>query len=236
MAEVARTYTGTAGFIWIDDDGTTVRFYVSCTNPATNTFGQPWYGSAGSGTFNFPAGAGTVLVASMVISSTTSVSFTMEYTGTSGLGGPATVSATIARATVPGAPTNKPWTNIGPDYATINFAAPASNGGATIDYYRVRYGKTNPPESGTYVEFTTTVAANPRTGLDPGNTYYSRIWAHNAKGFSAASGVESATTLAPARIKVGGTYKLSIAYVKVAGEYKNALPYIKASGQYKQSG
>lgn len=226
-----------AGLIMIRDLGSTVQFLVQAGSSSTFANGKTWSATgAGSGTFNYPTGAPLLLIASATITTSQNVTFNMGATGTSGLGGPTSLTVFLNRATVPGAPNISAWSNIGIDRATINFTSPASNGGAAIDYYLVRYGKTNPPESGTYVEFTTGTGLNPRTGLDPGSTYYARVYAHNSQGYGASSAIVSVLTLAPVHVKVGGHYKYAVPYVKVAGVYKAAQPYVKVAGVYKKTG
>ncbi len=61
----------------------------------------------------------------------------------------------------------------------------ASNGGQSIDYYRVSHDQS----TGTYIVAMANVVTKSYTivGLTPGNTYNIKVEAHNAIGFSVAS-------------------------------------------------
>lgn len=231
--------TGTTGTLIIRDDGYNLWAIIKNTGSQTFANGKSWSvqvgGGSASGTFSI-SGAQEVVVWQGATDSSLYMQLNMGATGTSGLGGPSSVGANIFRATAPGAPVGYAWSNIGVTTAQINFGGPGSDGGAGIDFYLVRYGKSNPPENGAYVEFTTGTGANPRTGLDPGATYYARVYAHNRVGYSAPSAVSGATTLAPARIKIGGTYRYAVPYIKVAGVYRMALPFVKSGGVYRRTG
>lgn len=230
--------TGTSGSLIIRDTGSTVYAIIKCTNPSTFANGVPWSiqvgaGSA-SGTFNI-SGNQEVVVWSGVVSGNAYVQLNMGSTGTSGLGGPASVGANIQRSTIPGAPNIQAWSNITPTSAQINFTGPASNGGAAIDYYLVRYGTSNPPENGAYTEFTTGTGANNRGGLQPDTTYYARVYAHNGNGYSAPSAVAAVTTLPSIWVRVGGVWKRAIPWVKVSGVWKRARPWVRVSGTWKRT-
>lgn len=197
MPAVGSTLTGSAGRIEIFDFGSTVNFNVYCSDPSTNFGSAPWSGfingvSVG-GSFGFGAGAGGVTVASYSVSTTQSVSFSIGDTGTMGIGGPATVSATITRATIPPAPS--PYS---PDQATqtsLRFRFNATgDGGAPITRSEAQYSKTvnfstgNGPilaTSGTIIF----------TGLEPGTDYYCRGRCVNAYGNGVWSAVMAGRTL-----------------------------------------
>lgn len=224
--------TGTHGTLILRDNGSVVQAIIKNAQSATFAYGKAWSVNSSSGTFSI-SGVQEVVVWSATISTTTTLTFTMGATGTSGLAGPTTLTQTIARATVPGVPNIQPITNIGPQGFQINFTAPASNGGSAILDYQYRLAKVNPP-TGTPV--TTTVGANPVTGLDPGELYYAQVRARNAVGFSAWSSSVSARTLGPVRVKVDGVWKFAIPYVKDAGVWKMAQPFVKDAGVWKKTG
>lgn len=236
--------TGEGGVMRIRDDGTTVSFMVRAGYTSSFSGGVP-YGwvingsnvqlSAGN-KFAYPTGRPWVTVRSWTVTTTQTVTFRMGASGTSGLGGPTNHSATITRATVPGVPRTPSIDNIGPTSMTIKFTAPASNGGAAINGYRVRYGKSNPITSGDYVEFITTSGTNPVSGLDPGSEYFVQVWARNSVGFGPATAVFSARTLGPIRIKIEGQYRFGIPYVKTDGIYKMTQPMVKSDSIYKKTG
>lgn len=231
------TGTGTSGTLIIRDNGSTIEFLISCSNSATHISGGTWsgvvngVGVSGSFTIN---GVQTVSLGAWGVGTNQTVSFTMNSTGTSGLGGPTGISAFVSRATVPQAPTILACSNILPTSMQINFFGNGS-GGATVDYYLVRYGTSNPPEAGAYVEFTTGTGANPRTGLIPDTTYYTRVYAHNGVGYSAPSATLATTTLPAMHVRVGGVWKYAIPWVKVGGVWKMARPFVKVSGVWKKT-
>ena len=135
--------------------------------------------------------------------------------------------------TAPGTPVAS---NILPTSVTLTWTASTDNKGSAIDGYIVRRWDTI-DGSGPFVD--DTLANNlsrTLTGLTPGKGYTFGILAHNgsAGGYSVVSTTIVVTTLAPARLKVGGSYKYGIPYIKVAGAYKVGLPSLKSSGVYKQ--
>ena len=227
--------TGSGGIIRIRDTGTTVEYYIHAGFATTFVSGIAWSATGtGGGAFTYPTGAPLLLLGSASITTSQDVTLSIANTHTTGLGGPTSLTVHIDRAVVPGAPTLLPIANIKPTSFDIPFNGPSSDGGAAIDHYLVRYGKTNPPESGTYVEFSTTVGSpNTRTGLDPGALYYVRVYAHNAVGYSASSAILSARTLGAVRIKVGGVLRLAVAYTKKDGVMRLLQPFVKAGGVIK---
>lgn len=117
--------TGSAGRLIIHDSGTTVEFLIRCDDPATNVGTLRWSGVVNgvsvSGAVGWPSGGGTRRVGGpWTVSRTQSVSFTMQATGTMGLGGPATVKATISRP-VPNAPTGVAITRVSDSQQTLNW-------------------------------------------------------------------------------------------------------------------
>jgi hypothetical protein len=230
--------TGSGGSLILRDDGFNLTAIIKSTNGSTFASGKAWSiqvgaGSA-SGTFSL-SGVGERVVWQGTLGGSARVIFNMGATGTSGLGGPTTLTVDINRATVPEAPTTLGWSEIGVSIAVINFAGNGS-GGATVDYYLVRYGTANPPEAGPYVEFTTGTGRNPIGGLSTGTRYYYRVYAHNAMGYSAPSAVSEMITQTPTRVKIGGTYRIALPYVKVAGVYKLSEAYKKIAGTYRRTG
>ena len=111
---------GTAGTLRITDDGSTVRFYVLCSDPWTNV-GQYQYAINGNWyTTSLPAGFGSKLLGTRTYSSSTSVSLAQKATGTQGLGGAASLSASISRPK-PNAPSNLDVTRVSDSQQTLNW-------------------------------------------------------------------------------------------------------------------
>lgn len=230
--------TGTSGKLIIRDTGTTVQAIISNSSAPTFINSGSWSITVGSGSasghFSIN-GVGSVVVWSGNITVTTAISFTMAATGTQGLGGPATVSATIYRATVPSAVQNLNITNVKATTLQVNFSAPASNGGASIDYYLIRIGTNNPPTTGSYTDKTGN-SGTVLTGLSPGVQYYVTVYAHNSAGYSTLATPVAVRTLGPFWVKVDGVWKLAQPYVKVNGAWKLAAPFVKVGGVWKQTG
>lgn len=90
-------------------------------------------------------------------------------------------------AAAPGAPTGLTTTDIGPGGVTLDWTAPASNGGSAITSYRVRRS-TNSDMSGS-TEFAVTAPTTELTLADmlPSTRYYFQVVAVNAIGTSPAS-------------------------------------------------
>ena len=116
---------GTAGRLTITDDGTRVRFSVSCTDGATRTGGYRWYGTVNGspvgGTISLPAGFGSRLLGEWVVSKTQTVKLGQHATGTMGLGGAASFSTKIARP-APNAPSDLTITRVSDSQQTLNWS------------------------------------------------------------------------------------------------------------------
>lgn len=177
---------GTAGTLRITDDGTRVRFYVLCSDPQTNTGGYRWYGTVNGvsvgGTISLPSGFGSRLLGEWVVSSSQTVTLGQYATGTQGLGGAASVSATITRVFPPSAPGAPAVSLIDTDQATFTWSASSPNGDA-IDDYGV-YVSANDFASHTYQAWIGTARSFrlPAGTLAPGTPYKVRIRARNSAG------------------------------------------------------
>ncbi|MEO0024183.1 MAG: hypothetical protein RL196_624 [Actinomycetota bacterium] len=106
-----------------------------------------------------------------------------------------TVSATTIGAT-PGAPTGLTANPITSNSITLNWAAPANNGGSAITSYKVEYKRSNVT---TYTSTTSVTTSAVISGLTASSAYNFRVSAINSVGTSAVSTVLNAsTTAAPA--------------------------------------
>jgi hypothetical protein len=117
----------------------------------------------------------------------TSYTFTVTATNSVGTGPASSPSNSVTpTTTVPGAPTIGSAVG-GNAQATVNFTAPASNGGATITSYRA----TSSPGG-----FTVTGASSPLTvtGLSNGTPYTFRVTATNSVGTSLPSAASNSVT------------------------------------------
>ncbi|WP_084255053.1 fibronectin type III domain-containing protein [Nocardioides sp. J54] len=105
----------------------------------------------------------------------------------SGLGRPSRAVAAVPR-TVPSAP-RVPEADAYVGALGVYWAAPASNGGARIDQYRVQWSLDGATWIGTASTGAAPTAAAPLTlPLAPGTRYWLRVRAHNAAGFGPATG------------------------------------------------
>lgn len=104
--------------------------------------------------------------------------------------------------------------------------------GLPPDAYEVAYG-TNPTTAETYI----TPVAPPYavTGLVPGTHYYFWVRTHNAVGWGPWAGISEATTIAGARVNVGGVWYPAVPYVRQGGVWKVARPWVKNLGEWKET-
>lgn len=225
--------TGGAGQMRIDFDGTTVRFYVYGGYSSTNSGGLTWSGTVNGVGVGSPPGVvwstgvkaapGVLFGAWTANIGTQTVSFTLNHTGTSGLGGPTTHTMTITRvppATVPGAPTAPTASAVSTTGMTLSWAIP-SNGGAAIDQMLLRRWETA-DLTGPYVDYINAGSATSRavTGLTPGKSYWWALYAHNSVGYSARGAVLPQATLAGMYVGKAGAFPPAAAvYVGKAGVF-----------------
>lgn len=188
--------TGSSGTMMIRDNGSTVSFMINSNNSTTFNNQLPW-GYTVNGTTNnskeskYSAGAGWVTLGSWTVTTDQTVTFRLFDTGTSGFGGPTTLSAFIDRASAPSAPSKPVISSITANSMRLVWTVGSSNG-ATIDGYQVARNTSNTTTGATIIN---TDTDNVFTGLSPGTTYYWWARTHNAKGYSPWSPVASAKTL-----------------------------------------
>lgn len=203
--------TGAGGTLLIRDTGSAVEFWLGQSISATFSGGIPWSGNVNGvgvgGSFPWSSGGGWRLVASYGVSTSQNVTFAIGSTGTSGFGGPTSLTAYINRtppATVPSVPGNPTFSEITPTSVRVSWAASASNGGAAIDGYLLRRRSV---VNGPYVDVS---QANDRSrvvsGLTPGATYVFSVYAHNSVGYSTQTAQLSVTLPARAYVGKGGSY------------------------------
>lgn len=169
----------------------------SVTFTATVTGGTP----AGTVTFN---SSGVAICSAVPVSNgqaqcaTSSLavgnrSISAVYSGdsntSSSTSGVLTQVVTQATATVPGSPTSV-TASAGNGQATVSFAAPASNGGATISGYTV----TPTPAGGVDSNAGSTATSHTMTGLTNGTSYTFSVKATNSAGTGAASAASNSVT------------------------------------------
>ncbi|UDL15887.1 minor tail protein [Microbacterium phage Pumpernickel] len=197
MADFA---VGTRGTLRITDDGTTVRFYVLCSDPATYVGSYRWFGTVNGvsvgGTTTLGSGFGSRLLGAWTVTSSQYVSIGQQATGTSGLGGYySSPGVYIGRATVPAAPSNK---SVGKITATSfqHVFQGNSNGGSAITKWEVQLATNssfspvartgnNSPNDGTI----------DHTNLQNHTQYWSRVRGWNSVGAGPWAPAVTATTL-----------------------------------------
>lgn len=95
--------TGSTGTMLIRITGSTLQFFITANNGTTFDNDLHWSYTvngvtSGTQTARYNAGAGWVLLATFTISYSQTVTFNLQATGTSGLGGPTSFSEAISVA------------------------------------------------------------------------------------------------------------------------------------------
>lgn len=196
MATVTKN-TGSSGIMRIVDDGVTVTFQLLAGSGSFN-HDLPWGYTVNGATNNsrqtdYTGNGAYKTLDSWTVSSSQTVTFRLFDTGTSGMGGPTTLSMVIDRATVPPAPTKPTMSAI----TATGFTADTNSngtGGATVDLIQIGIGNST-ASSPTVIQTASSSGAAIFTGRVPGTLY--RVWAryHNSEGYSAWSAMGTVTTL-----------------------------------------
>lgn len=189
--------TGSSGEMLIRDNGTVITFMINAHSGSTFAHDMPW-GYTVNGTTNntrqsdYSQGAGWLTLGSWTVTSDQTVTFRLFDTGTSGLGGPTTLSVSIDRSSWPNPPAISSLTPAAT--SVVVKTVDGNNNGAGIDLRQIQRNTVNSVNGGTTTNATglsTTVS-----GLVTGQLYYFWARTHNAKGYSGWSPVKTITTLA----------------------------------------
>lgn len=319
--------TGSSGTMMIRDTGTTVEFWLKAGSSTFNN-SLPWGYTINGNTsgwlsFRFESGGSWQRLGWWTVTTDQTVTFRLGDSGTSGLGGPTTLSATISRVSAPNQPSTptvsgitstsvnvtyvdgdsngsainarqigygtngaspttivasdrfdtinglspgtlyyvwarirnsvgwSPWSgrrafttlkvpdaparpavsNVTQVSARVTFSPPTNNGGAAIVEYQVGYGVS----SGAPVTAVSATSPKVISNLVPGTKYYFWVRARNSVGWGPWSASNAVTTLAGARILVGGVWKTAVPYVRVGGVWKLARPWTRSTGIWRES-
>ncbi|MCE4024659.1 fibronectin type III domain-containing protein [Microbacterium sp. Au-Mic1] len=205
---------GAAGTLSIVDNGwDRVELWVRCSDPATNDGGYQWGGVVNGvgvgGTVSLGAGFGSRLLGAWTVTTSQNVTISQYNTGTYGLGGAASFTDFVFRSTVPATPGAPVASELGPTSMRLTWTIPG-NGGSSIDQMLLR--RSTDPAFGTYTDFPQSAGATTAvvSGLTPGTKYYWRVYAHNARGYSASSAITNATTLSGFKHWNGTTWQPTI--------------------------
>ena len=234
--------TGSGGLLKMSDNGTTVKFYIKAGSTATfcNDKAFSWntaHDSDGSGTFDYPTGGAWLLVKTVTVTQTGTVSFTMGATGTSGLGGPTTISHSVSRSSKPDPPAGVPYgSDAGQTKLSVNFSATPDSGGALVAAYDIQYGANDFTQSFYKQVPPASLLGNVLTALKPATEYVFRVYTITSYGRSDPGSVGSYSTLANLSFKTGGAYKKVMMFIKTGGVYKQVAVYVKYDGHYAETG
>jgi hypothetical protein len=207
--------TGNASNLLIRDTGSSVEYYILCSDPYTFTGGLSWSATGtGGGTVSLSAGFSSRFLGSYSVTSSQNVTLSIGASGTSGIGGPTSFTQYISRSgggsapTKPSAPGIAVASGVTSTSVTLTWTASASNGGAAIDQYFPRLSKLNPVAS-PYTDYPVgpTTFTKTITGLTPGTTYYVVVYSHNSAGFSPKSAQMSFTTYSGDQVWTGTEWK-----------------------------
>jgi len=187
--------TGSSGTMMIRDTGTTVEFWLKAGSQTYN-YQLPWRYYVNGVTsawksFSFQPGGAWQKLGAWSVTTSQTVSFYLGSTGTSGLGGPTTLSVNINRATKPPAPTLliTGWTN---SSVSVNSNSNGT-GGSTVLQWQLGYG-TSSTSPTSYKDLSLSDGIGTVTGLASGVTYYFWARGRNALGWGAWSTRASAKT------------------------------------------
>jgi hypothetical protein len=205
---------GTAGTMRIRDTGSTVEFWILCSDPATFVGSYVWSGVVNGvgvgGSITLPSNFGSRMLGSWTVSTSQTVTFHQNATGTSGLGGAADHSANINRtppATVPPPPTAMQWT---PQSATTAFFQWGQNGtgGSPLLSYDIQYSSTADFSADVHTFGEPGGSAGGRTfgGLVPAQRNYARVRAINAVGASGWSNTVSGRQFGGIQVSDGSAW------------------------------
>ncbi len=235
----------TIGSVTGGNDSVTVTWAAPASNggePITGYVVTPYIGGVAQTATTFNSTATTETVTGLT--NGTSYTFKVAATNSVGTGAQSAASSAVTPATLPGAPTMGTVTS-GNDSVTVNWTAPASNGGATITGYIVTPYIGG--EAQIAQQFNSSATTETVTGLTNGTAYTFTVAALNSVGEGSQSGSSSSVT--PATVPgaptigtaTGGTASATLTWTAPASNGGAAItgyvvtPYIGATAQTAQT-
>ncbi|AYD86175.1 hydrolase [Microbacterium phage Burro] len=191
---------GTAGTMEIIVGNPNVSFKIYCSDPITNV-NYNWSGTvngvAVGGTVRLDAGFGSRVLGTWSVGYSQTVTFNQGATGTQGLGGANSLSASVTRTTVPSAPPAPTFISSTPTSLRFQIYQPASNGGSAVTSYTMAVYLPVSMGGGLVSTWTggSSIQETPASAdLDRSISYRVQYRAQNAIGLGAWSSLVNMTT------------------------------------------
>ncbi|WZB38500.1 minor tail protein [Microbacterium phage MortySmith] len=115
--------------------------------------------------------------------------------------------------------------NIDTTSVSASWTGSNTDNGSGIDNYLLRWHTNSNPDAAGYSQSIQLNTSRQITGLTPGVTYYTKVYAHNGMGFSVGSGVRSFTTKSGAYVGAGGSFPAGEVLFGVGGSFQTAQVY-----------
>lgn len=221
--------TGTSGTLYlyytISSTNTATRTYtvrvralIECRSSQTYAYDKPWsiqswgasgtFDIAGAQTITVYDGTTTITLNAAGDASSSTQTFTMGATGTSGLGGPTSVSETLvlpAIKVLPNAPTGLTATRVSDTQIKLTWSQTSPSNGAVANHV-IQRRKNQPAGVGAEVGWDSGTVISPTTTANvsaaPNEQWQYRVWARNAQGqrVSNLSNIVYTTPAAPSSV------------------------------------
>lgn len=204
--------TGSSGTMMIRDTGTNVEFWLRAGS-STFAYDLPWGYTVNGATdnsneFRFESGGAWQRLAVWAVSTTQTVTFRLYATGTGGLGGPTTHTATINRASLPGPASAPVLSSITSSGMFVEFTGGAPNGSPIIAH-QIAWNTAPTPLYSAFSDGSTYIG-----GLLPATKYYFWARSQNAVGWGPWGARREATTYAapaaPSNVTLSNVTQFSV--------------------------
>ena len=133
---------------------------------------------------------------------------------------------------LPSAPRNTQVVYTSTTTGTISWTAPHSMGSSAFQRYEIEVSPVSNFSYGVR-KLTSTTTSVLLTGLSPGEKVFARVRAVNAQGAGFWSITHDSTTPSGPSIKIGTSWRPTVAYVYTGGTWKVAVPYIYVKGLWR---